>query len=65
MAMTAQEVFDAAVREAFGPALRAAGMRGSGKTFTLPDDAHFALLGFQKSQFSDRAGVRFVRCGTP
>lgn len=48
------------MKESFGPALRNAGMRGTGGSFSLPSDTHFALLGFQKSQFSDASCVKFT-----
>ncbi len=58
--MSAQEEFAEAVKTTFGPALRAAGLRGSGRSYSLPSDSHFALLGFQKSQFSDADCVKFT-----
>ncbi len=58
--VTAQELFSTAMKESFAPALRSAGMRGSGGSFSLPSDTHYALLGFQKSQFSDASDVRFT-----
>lgn len=60
MPATAQELFADVLKSSFAPALRAAGLRGSGQSFTLPSDSHFALLGFQKSQFSDSRAVKFT-----
>ncbi len=57
---TAQELFTSAMNEAFEPALRILGLRGSGQSFFLPSTTHFVLLGFQKSQSSDARDVRFT-----
>lgn len=42
------------------PRLRALGFRGSGTTFVLPSKSHHALLGLQKSAFSDRDALKFT-----
>ena len=60
MPATAQELFADVLKSSFAPALRAAGLRGSGQSFTLPSDSHFAILGFQKSQFGDASAVKFT-----
>jgi Domain of unknown function (DUF4304) len=36
------------------------GFTGSGRAFSLPDENHYAILGFQKSAYSDAAQVRFT-----
>jgi len=57
---TALDLFSSAVREKIAPTLRAAGLQGSGGSYYLPSKTHFALLGFQKSQSSTSADVRFT-----
>ena len=57
---TAQEIFDDAVREILRPRMKALGFAGSGTTFRLPSDSHFAMIGLQKSQFSDRRSLKFT-----
>ena len=57
---TAQEAFEAAVRDVLRPRLTALGFTGSGATFTLPSEDHFATIGLQKSQFSDRRALNFT-----
>lgn len=48
------------MKQTFAPALRQAGLRGSAGRFELPSDQHWALLGFQKSAYSDSSEVRFT-----
>jgi hypothetical protein len=48
------------MRGAFGPALRDAGLRGSGGRFALPSDVYWAQLGFQKSAYNSGDEVRFT-----
>jgi hypothetical protein len=55
-----QEVYAEWMKSAFGPALRAEGMRGSGGRFELSSGAVWAQLGFQKSWYSDSQEVRFT-----
>ena len=55
---TAQVVFAAMIRELIAPRLRRLGFKESGQTFTLPDDAFWALVGFQKSRWSDRTSLQ-------
>lgn len=56
----AQETYNAMLRERIAPALRALGLHGSGRSFALPSDTHFALLGLQTSKWSDSNSVRFT-----
>ncbi len=53
-------MFATALRYDLGPTLRAAGFKGSGSNFHLPSDSHFAMIGFQKSQYSDRDSLKFT-----
>lgn len=57
---TARDAFHGAVRGVLRPRLRALGFTGSGTTFTLPSETHFAMIGLQKSQFSDRRALTFT-----
>jgi hypothetical protein len=57
---TAQVVFERMLREEVAPALRELGLRGSGQRFRLPSESHWALLAFQKSQWSDADEIRFT-----
>jgi Domain of unknown function (DUF4304) len=58
--VTGQDLFTLAMKEAFAPALRSAGLRGSSPSFSIPSMTHFALLGFQKSQSSHADDVKFT-----
>jgi hypothetical protein len=55
-----QAVYGELMKSAFGPALRDAGLRGSGGRFELPSEVYWAQLGFQKSAYSDAQEVRFT-----
>lgn len=57
---TAQELYDAAIKQRVSPALRDLGFRGSGGRYHLPSESHWVLLGLQKSAYSDRAEIRFT-----
>jgi hypothetical protein len=57
---TAQDAFDRAVREVLRPHLKALEFTGAGMTFTHPGESHFAMIGLQKSQFSDRRSLKFT-----
>jgi hypothetical protein len=55
-----QEVYAGLMKTAFAPALRAAGLRGSGGRFELPSERYWAQLGFQKSAYSSGDELRFT-----
>jgi hypothetical protein len=57
---TPQQVYDHLMTMTFAPALRAAGLRGSGGRFELPSERYWAQLGFQKSTYSDSAALEFT-----
>ena len=57
---TAQEAFVKMMKEEIAPALRRLGFKGSGQRYELPSPTHWALLGFQKSAYSDSPEVRFT-----
>jgi hypothetical protein len=55
-----QQVYADLMKSVFSPALREAGLRGSGGRFELPSATLWAQLGFQKSAYSDGQEVRFT-----
>ena len=57
---TAQQVYDGLMKETFAPALRKAGLKGSGGRFELPSEAYWSQLGFQKSAHSDTSALQFT-----
>src|SRR6266508_1633339 len=57
---TAQESFKQMLRDHVAPALREMGFRGSGQNFSLRSDSHWALLDFQKSQWSSEDKIAFT-----
>jgi hypothetical protein len=57
---TAQDVFKRMLRDEIAPGLRASGLKGSGQRFELPSESYWALLGFQKSAWSDRLRLTFT-----
>lgn len=62
-AETAQETFKRMLRDVIAPALRMAGMRGSGGVYSIPSETHWVQLGFQRSQFNTAESVKFtVNC---
>jgi hypothetical protein len=58
--LTAQEVYAQLMKDRIAPLLRTNGLIGSGGRFSLKSETHWALLGFQKSAYSDRSEVRFT-----
>ena len=57
---SAQDAFRDAVRSLLRPRMKALGLTGSGTTFVCPSESHFAMIGLQKSQSSDRRSVKFT-----
>lgn len=57
---TPQQVYDHLMKDSFAPALRGAGLKGSGGRFELPSEEFWSQLGFQKSAFSDSASLKFT-----
>lgn len=57
---TAQETYAGLVRDLLSPAFREAGLTGSGGRYALPTDGGWALVGLQKSAYSDKAEIRFT-----
>ncbi len=58
--LSAQEVYKQMIDSEISPALRRLGMKGSAGRYALPSTTHWALLGFQKSAYSDRQTIRFT-----
>lgn len=58
--MTAQALYAAMLKERISPALRSLGLAGSGGRYSMKSESHWALIGFQKSAYSDRSEVRFT-----
>jgi hypothetical protein len=56
----AQKRFDRLVKSVWGPALRQAGFKGSGKVFVLPDDRDWAMVGLQTSSASTGDESKFT-----
>jgi uncharacterized protein DUF4304 len=48
------------LRDRIAPGLRELGFRGSGQNFSLPSETHWALLGFQRSAWSDSRHLKFT-----
>lgn len=59
--MTAiQDTFKKLLRVSIAPRLRDRGLQGSGQNYSLKSDSHWALIGFQKSMFSDSDRLTFT-----
>lgn len=57
---TPQGVYPDLMKGVFAPALREAGLKGSGGRFELPSEKYWAQLGFQKSAYSDSSALKFT-----
>ena len=57
---TVQEKFKLLLKERIAPRLRENGLKGSGQNFYIPSEGYWALMGFQKSMFSDSIDLRFT-----
>src|SRR6478609_3796415 len=55
-----QTVYKDLVKEMLSPGFRRLGLIGSGGRYSLKSDCCWALLGLQKSAFSDASDVRFT-----
>jgi hypothetical protein len=58
--VTAQETYREMMKTQVAPALRGLGFKGSGQNYELPSPGHWAMLGFQKSAWSDASALRFT-----
>lgn len=58
---TAQQNYEVLVKDHLSPAFRDVGLRGTGGRYSLPIEVPgWALLGLQKSSYSDKAEIRFT-----
>jgi hypothetical protein len=58
--VTAQETYREMMKTQIAPPLRALGFKGSGRSYELRSRDYWAMLGFQKSAFSDASQIRFT-----
>jgi uncharacterized protein DUF4304 len=58
--VTAQETYREMMKTQVAPALRGLGFKGSCQNYELPSPGHWAMLGFQKSAWSDASALRFT-----
>ena len=58
--VSAQQQYKLMVDTTVSPRLRELGFKGSGGRYELASASHWALLGFQKSAYSDREAIRFT-----
>ena len=56
---TAQESYRQMIKAQLAPGLRSLGFTGSGRTYDLGWAEHWAMLGLQASQWSDREELTF------
>jgi len=57
---TAPELFTKGIRDHFAPALRSLGLTGWRHSFSVPDPAHWAVLGVETVTLGDGRAVRFT-----
>jgi hypothetical protein len=55
-----QEIYKELVKDRISPALRDLGLKGSAGRYHLPSDGHWALIGFQKSAYSNAEHIKFT-----
>lgn len=60
VARPVQETYKELVKDQISPVLRDLGLKGSGGRYQLPSDDHWALIGFQRSVYSDAEHIRFT-----
>jgi hypothetical protein len=60
MTENARDVFRELLRDLVAPELRRQGLKGSGSSYVLPDDASWKQVGFQKSTSSTSNVVKFT-----
>jgi len=57
---TVQEKFKELLKNSLAPALRENGLKGSGQAYSIKSDEYWALIGLQKSMYSDSQGLKFT-----
>jgi len=55
-----QDIFKELLKNSVAPRLRECGLKGSGQNYSIKSDSHWALIGLQKSMFSDSTGLKFT-----
>jgi hypothetical protein len=60
VSVAAQDLYDQLVKQSLSPALRGLGFTGSGGRYSLRNEDCWALVGLQKSAYSDGHEVRFT-----
>lgn len=61
--LKATDLFKLMLRDEVAPALRSAGLRGSGSGYSIPSESHWAMLGFQGSMANTAGLIKFtVNC---
>ncbi|WP_075186754.1 DUF4304 domain-containing protein [Teredinibacter haidensis] len=57
---TVQDKFKELLKNTVAPALRENGLKGSGQEYSIKSDDYWALIGLQKSMYSDSRGLKFT-----
>lgn len=57
---TVQEKFKELLKNTVAPALREKGLKGSGQEYSIKSEDYWALIGLQKSMYSDSQGLKFT-----
>jgi len=55
-----QEIFREFLKSSIAPELKACDLKGSGQNYSIKSDSHWALIGLQKSIYSDAVGLKFT-----
>ena len=57
---TVQDKFKELLKSSVAPILRENGLKGSGQAYSIKSDENWALIGLQKSMYSDSKGLKFT-----
>ena len=55
-----QNTFKELLKNTIAPKLRTRGLKGSGQNYSIESDSHWALIGIQKSMYSDSLSLKFT-----
>ena len=55
-----QDTFKELIKNTIAPKLREFGLKGSGQNYFIKSDSYWALIGIQKSMYSDSNGLKFT-----
>ncbi len=58
--ITVQEKFKELLKNSVAPGLRENGLKGSGQAYSIKSDDYWALIGLQKSMYSDSQSLKFT-----